>query len=161
MNVLGLHQPDAEEGVLAPRGVRLRPDARGHRRARRSGMGTVRDARKGTACALGTNGGLQAEQRDGLLPLPPELIPALLCVAIGQQPWYAPAVARLLDTIRAAIRDSGQTPASIARRAQVARSQLSRLLSGERGVSVEAMERLADALGLEVVIRPRRSRKRR
>lgn len=65
----------------------------------------------------------------------------------------------LTDAIADAIRASDESVASIARGADVARSQLSRLLSGERGLSADAIERLADYLGLEIVIRPRGKRK--
>jgi transcriptional regulator with XRE-family HTH domain len=37
----------------------------------------------------------------------------------------------------------------------VARSQLSRLLSGESGLSVDTIERLADYLGLQITIEPK------
>lgn len=66
----------------------------------------------------------------------------------------------ILDSIRAAIRASDQTPSAIAKGAGVARSQVSRLLRGERGLSVEGVERLVDHLGLEVVIRPKRAKGR-
>lgn len=36
----------------------------------------------------------------------------------------------------------------------MARSQLSRLLSGERGLSADTIERLADYLGLQIRIEP-------
>lgn len=51
---------------------------------------------------------------------------------------------------------SNQTPYAIAKGSNVARSQLSRLLSGESGMTVETIERLADYLGLEVVVRKQR-----
>lgn len=68
-------------------------------------------------------------------------------------------MARLDKAIASAIKSCGQTPAEVARGAGVARSQLSRLLSGERGLSTETAERIADYLGLEIVIRPKRERK--
>lgn len=37
----------------------------------------------------------------------------------------------------------------------MARSQLSRLLSGERGMSADTIERLADYLGLQITIEPK------
>ena len=67
-------------------------------------------------------------------------------------------MAKLTDSIRAVVRGSGQTPYAIAKGAKVARSQLSRLLSGESGMTVDTIERLADYLGLEVVIRPKSTR---
>ncbi len=71
-------------------------------------------------------------------------------------------MARLTDAIRAAIRASDQTPYAIAKGAGVARSQLSRLLSGEAGMSVDTLERLADYLDLRITIEPKsKSRKAR
>lgn len=61
-------------------------------------------------------------------------------------------MAKLLDAIRKAINTGEESPASVAKRAGVARSQISRLLSGERGVSVDVAERLAEALGLQITI---------
>lgn len=56
---------------------------------------------------------------------------------------------------------SDQTPYAIAKGAKVARSQLSRLLSGERGLNADSIEQLADYLGLEIIIRPKTKRKER
>lgn len=65
-------------------------------------------------------------------------------------------MAQIIDAIRIAVKMSNENPATIAKGAGVARSQLSRLLSGERGLSTETAEKLAEYLGLEIVIRPRR-----
>jgi plasmid maintenance system antidote protein VapI len=61
----------------------------------------------------------------------------------------------LTRAIAAAIKASDQTPGAIAKGAGVARSQLSRLLSGERGLNSETIERLADYLGLQITIMPK------
>ena len=63
---------------------------------------------------------------------------------------------QLTKAIAAAVKSSDQTPGAIAKGAGVARSQLSRLLSGERGLNSETIERLANYLGLEIVIREKR-----
>ena len=68
-------------------------------------------------------------------------------------------MAKLLDEIRSAMKASGQSRYSIAQEAGIAESQLSRLMSGERGLSVEGLERLADYLGLEIIVRPKRQKK--
>lgn len=67
----------------------------------------------------------------------------------------------LSKTIAKAIRASGERPAAIARGAKVARSQLSRLLSGERGLSADTAERVAAYLGLEIVVRKKRAKGKR
>jgi len=64
-------------------------------------------------------------------------------------------MARLTNAIRAAVKASDQTPYAIAKGANVARSQLSRLLSGESGMTVDTIERLADYLELRITIEPR------
>jgi plasmid maintenance system antidote protein VapI len=66
---------------------------------------------------------------------------------------------QLTDAIVKAIEASDETPGAIAKGAGVARSQLSRLLSGKRGLSTDTIERLADYLELEIVIRPKRRRR--
>jgi transcriptional regulator with XRE-family HTH domain len=67
----------------------------------------------------------------------------------------------LLATIRDAILKSGETPYAICKRSGVARSQVSRLLSGQAGMSVANVERLADALGLRITVSPKQRRKGR
>lgn len=74
-------------------------------------------------------------------------------VATRQHLWYTGSMARLDKAIADAVRRSGETPAAIARGANVARSQLSRLLSGERGLSTETAERIAAFLGYEITLR--------
>ncbi len=64
-------------------------------------------------------------------------------------------MSRMEQAIRNAVKASDQTAGAIAKGAGVARSQLSRLLSGERGLNAESIERIADFLGLEIVIRPK------
>jgi len=70
-------------------------------------------------------------------------------------------MARLEDRIRAAIKSSGQTRYRIAKETGVSQAHLSRLMSGERGLGVGVLERLAAYLGLEIIIRPKRRRKGR
>lgn len=61
----------------------------------------------------------------------------------------------VLDEIRAAILKSGVTRYRIAQETSVSQPQLSRLMVGKSGLSIEALERLADYLGLEIIIRPK------
>lgn len=72
-----------------------------------------------------------------------------------QRIGYTMGMAKLMNEIRAAIKASDQTPYAIAKGAKVARSQISRLLSGESGMSVETIERLADYLGFRITIEPK------
>jgi len=63
---------------------------------------------------------------------------------------------QLTKAIAAAVKASDQTPYAIAKGAGVARSQLSRLMSGERGLNSETIELLADYLELQITIEPKR-----
>jgi DNA-binding phage protein len=65
-------------------------------------------------------------------------------------------MSRLIDELRKAIERDERAPGEIAREAGIARSQLSRLLSGERGLNFDTAERLARVLNLEIIIRPKR-----
>ena len=71
-------------------------------------------------------------------------------------------MSRILTAIRAAIEASDESRHAIARGAGVNPSQLSRLMSGERGLSIEGVEAVADYVGLEIIVRPKvRARKRK
>ena len=65
----------------------------------------------------------------------------------------------VLEAIREAIEASGKTRYAIWRETGISQSQLSLLMDGKRGLSIEALERLAECLGLEIVIRPKSRRK--
>jgi hypothetical protein len=68
---------------------------------------------------------------------------------------YLQGMGQLTKAMAAAVRASEQTPYAIAKGAKVARSQLSRLMSGERGLNTATIERLADYLGLQITIEPK------
>ena len=70
------------------------------------------------------------------------------------------SMGRLLDELRNAIEASDKTRYRIAQESGIAESVLSRLMSGERGLSIDALELLADYLGLEVTIQPKRRRRK-
>lgn len=69
-------------------------------------------------------------------------------------------MAELLKVIRQAIKASGQTRYRISKETGIAQSNLSRLMSGETGLSVETIERLAEYLQLEITVRPKRRKGR-
>ena len=77
--------------------------------------------------------------------------------AIGRMLTMVP----LLKDIRRAVEASGKTRYRIAKDSGIAESQLSRLKSGEQGLSIESLEQLAACLGLEITIRPKQRRKGR
>ena len=76
-------------------------------------------------------------------------------VARRQRIRYALCMGQLTKAIAAAVKASDQTPYAIAKSAGVARSQLSRLMSGERGLNTDTIERLAAYLGLRITIEPK------
>jgi transcriptional regulator with XRE-family HTH domain len=53
----------------------------------------------------------------------------------------------------------GMRQADLARRAGLSQAAISRFLRGERFFSPEAIDKVLDVLGLEIVIRPRPDRK--
>ena len=62
----------------------------------------------------------------------------------------------LLDQLIEAIQASGESLNSIQRGSGVAASQLCRLVNGETAMTVANVERVADYLGLEVILRRKR-----
>jgi transcriptional regulator with XRE-family HTH domain len=61
------------------------------------------------------------------------------------------------ERLRRAIRECGMTRYAISVRTGIDQATLSRFMTGERGLSLRAIDKLMDSLGLE--IRPRRERK--
>jgi transcriptional regulator with XRE-family HTH domain len=61
------------------------------------------------------------------------------------------------EQLRRAIRTGGVSQAELARRTGLTTATISRVKSGEREASFETIDKLMDALGLEIVIRPRRT----
>lgn len=75
------------------------------------------------------------------------------------QAWCMLVVmAEILDRLKQAIRESGKTRYRLAKETGIAQSALSRLVSGERGLSIDAAEKLARALEMEIIIRPAKRR---
>jgi len=66
----------------------------------------------------------------------------------------------ILDTIRKEIARSKKSRYRIAQETGISESQLSRLMDGTRGLSIEALERVADCLGLKITIEPKRKAKK-
>lgn len=64
----------------------------------------------------------------------------------------------ILQTLRIAIKTSEKSLQQIARESDTTAGQLSRLMSGERGLGVATAEQVAEALGLKIIVRPKRQR---
>ncbi|MCL2646274.1 MAG: helix-turn-helix domain-containing protein [Phycisphaerales bacterium] len=67
-------------------------------------------------------------------------------------------MSKVFNEIRNAIEVSSKTRYRLWKETGIKQSQLSRLMSGQTGVSVENLEKLADALGLEIIIRPAKAK---
>jgi ribosome-binding protein aMBF1 (putative translation factor) len=67
-------------------------------------------------------------------------------------------MAGLLNMMRKAMETSGQSRYRISKETGIAESVLSRFANGKAVLTVETAERLADHLGLEIVLRPKRGR---
>jgi len=67
----------------------------------------------------------------------------------------------MLEKIRHAMATCGKTRNRISVETGIDPAALSRLASGERGITIETAERLAPAVGLEIIVRPKRRKKRK
>ncbi len=70
-------------------------------------------------------------------------------------------MSKLNERIRKAIEASKLSRYAIAKQSGVSASMLCRFMARQRELSTEAIEKLADALALEIIIRPKRQRKAR
>ncbi|MHC4501428.1 MAG: helix-turn-helix domain-containing protein [Planctomycetota bacterium] len=68
-------------------------------------------------------------------------------------------MSKILDEIRKAIKASDKSRYRLSKETSIPQSQLSRLMTGEKGLSFEALERLTDALGLEIIVQKKKTRK--
>jgi DNA-binding phage protein len=69
------------------------------------------------------------------------------------------AMSTFSEQLQEAIRDSGRSRYAIAHETGLSQALLCRFLQGTRGVSLGTIDKLMNALELEIVIRPRRKRK--
>lgn len=65
----------------------------------------------------------------------------------------------VLNQIRKAMKASGKTRYRLWKETGIDQSHLFKLWNGEAGLSVENLEKLAGALGLEIIIRPAKAGK--
>ena len=64
-------------------------------------------------------------------------------------------MSQLLDQIRQAIEDSGQSRYAISQATGIDQAVLSRLANGKGAMSYDTLERLCDFLDLEIIVRPK------
>ena len=62
---------------------------------------------------------------------------------------------KLSDQIRQAVDSSGISQYRLSKEVRISKTSLSRFMRGERGLTLQALDRLADFLELEIVIRPK------
>ncbi len=67
----------------------------------------------------------------------------------------------MIEQIRKAVQASPKTRYRLSKESGVSEAQLSRLVNGKCGLGADNLERLADALGLKITIRPKVGRKGR
>ncbi|GAB5444703.1 MAG: hypothetical protein Fues2KO_50520 [Fuerstiella sp.] len=65
----------------------------------------------------------------------------------------------IVEQLRGAIEASEKSRYRIARETGISESQLSRFMTGEKGLSPDAMEKVADCLNLEFILRPKRRKR--
>ena len=65
------------------------------------------------------------------------------------------------DSIREAIAKSGKTRYRLWQETGISQAQLCEFLHGRRGMSMERLETLAEALGLKIIVRPAKRKKGR
>ena len=71
------------------------------------------------------------------------------------------SMSQVYKELRKAIRASEKTRYSLWQETGIDQGQLARFMAGKGGLSVENLEKLVKALGLEIIVRPKRSGKRK
>ena len=85
----------------------------------------------------------------------------MTCFTNHEASSILPGMSAIHDAIRRAISDSEKTRYRLWQETGIAQSQLCEFVHGRRGMSMDNLETLADALGLEIVVRPAKRKKRR
>lgn len=84
----------------------------------------------------------------------------LLACCVFATVRYTFGMGKLTTAISEAVQASDESAYAIAKGSGVARSQVSRMMRGQSGMTADSIERLADYLELEIVVRPKqRARK--
>ncbi len=85
----------------------------------------------------------------------------ILCLTNAQVPTKISIMSRVYEELRKAIRASSKTRYRLWHDTGIDQGQLSRFMAGDGGLSIENVEKLVEALGLEIIVRPKRSEKRK
>lgn len=70
------------------------------------------------------------------------------------------SMSEILDKLRDAIQASPKSRYRLSQETGVEQSQLSRFMAGTRGLGAESIEKLAEALGYEIIIRKKRGKRK-
>lgn len=68
-------------------------------------------------------------------------------------------MSKVLNEIRKAIKSSGMSRYALSKATGIDQAQLSKLMSGQGGLSIASLEKLVEHLDLEIVIRKRKRSK--
>ncbi len=68
-------------------------------------------------------------------------------------------MSRIIEIVRKTMETSGKTRYQIWQETGIDQSHLRKVLSGEARLSYENLERLAEALDLEIIVRPKKRKK--
>ena len=67
-------------------------------------------------------------------------------------------MSQILDELQRRIQTSGKSRYALSKEAGIEEAALSRFMAGTRGLSIDSIEKLAKALGCEIIIRKRKKR---
>ncbi len=82
-------------------------------------------------------------------------------LALSGSIWYRLDMRHksLSDEIREAVAASGMSRYAIAKALGIAESTMSRFVHGQNGLSMEYLDRLAELLGMHIVVRPKQEQR--
>lgn len=69
-------------------------------------------------------------------------------------------MSKIQDAVRRAVEASDLSRYRMAKDLEISQATISKFMSGERGLGIETLERLAEYLSLEIIIRPKRRRRK-
>jgi len=84
-----------------------------------------------------------------------------MCLTISQVLVNVGFMSKVYDELRKAIRASNKTRYRLWQETGIDQALLVRFMAGKSGLSIESVEKLIEALGLEIIIKPKRAVKGR
>ena len=71
------------------------------------------------------------------------------------------SMSQILDELKRKIQASGKSRYALSKETGIEESALSRFMAGTRGLSIDSIEKLVEALGCEIVLRKRKRKGRK